>query len=186
MKAKVINFVLFQIGWFACVLGGAHGFTVTASTIALFIIAYHIASTAQPADTFRLVAATSVIGAVFETLLVVTGLAAYQHGQWHDSIAPYWMVLMWPLFATTINSSLHWITTMKTPVISVIGAISAPLAYYAGNRLGAVEFQQPLLSLAVIGAGWAVLLPLVTHISCRIDEMSAATRHVHRGTTSHV
>ena len=41
MKTIVINFVLFQIGWLACVVGGATGYPWFGPAIVLAIIAYH-------------------------------------------------------------------------------------------------------------------------------------------------
>jgi hypothetical protein len=187
MMPGLINFMLFQLGWFACVLGGAHNYTVTGSITALAIIAYYVISSPTPAGTIRFLIAVTVIGAVFESLLVITDMAHYQYGQWSSYLAPYWMMLMWPVFATTINSSLSWLTALKTPLISLIAAITAPLAYYAGFKLGAVEFPEITLSLAIIAMSWAFLMPLVVYLSVRLQGPETSTKALlHGGSASHV
>ena len=45
---------------------------------------------------------------------------------------------------------------------SGLGAWGGPLAYYSGQRLGALTFHPPLVfHLAVLGAAWAVAVPLL-------------------------
>ncbi len=47
--------------------------------------------------------------------------------------------------------------------------MAAPLAYYAGSRLGAVEFVNVGTALLVIGAGWVVLMPVLVSLAARLD-----------------
>jgi hypothetical protein len=79
------------------------------------------------------------------------------------------MILMWPLFATTLNISMHWLKAIAPLLIAVIGALFAPLAYYAGNRLGAVEYDDLMLSMGIIAIAWAVLLPVLVKLSLKLD-----------------
>ena len=82
---------------------------------------------------------------------------------------------MWPLFATTLNLSLRWLKTLAPLVVALLGAVLAPLAYYAGNRLGAVVYVDQLVSLAVIAMAWAILLPVLVRVSIRLDGYSNTT-----------
>jgi hypothetical protein len=46
-----------------------------------------------------------------------------------------------------------------------------PLNYWAGQRLGAVDFPQPLaLTLVVMGTTWALLLPVMYRLAARLKE----------------
>jgi hypothetical protein len=67
---------------------------------------------------------------------------------------------MWMLFATTLNSSMGWMKSYKKLSI-VLGALFGPLAYYAGARLGGVILVEPVVAMAALAVGWAVLMPLL-------------------------
>lgn len=168
-KSLITNLILFQIGWFACVLGGAYDQVLLGSMIALLVIAYHFYRAADKVQELQLLALALIIGFVFESIVTSQGLARYSHGQVFDLIAPLWMILMWPLFATTLNLSMHWLKTIAPLLIAVIGALFGPLAYYAGNRLGAVEYDDLMLSMGVIAIAWAVLLPVLVKLSLKHD-----------------
>jgi hypothetical protein len=96
------------------------------------------------------------------------GLLAFNNGLVFDAVIPFWMVAMWALFATTLNVSMQWMKN-RYLLAAVFGAIGGPVAYYAGHRLGAVEFSQVSTALLVVGAGWAVIMPLLMHLSTRFN-----------------
>jgi hypothetical protein len=164
----IINAALFQAGWFACVLGAAHGLPWIGAVAAGFIIAWHLARAAQPTRELALVAVAAVLGALFETLLVQTGWVRFETGVIVEGAAPYWMVALWAIFATTLNVSLRslrphwWLATL-------LGAIGGPVAYYAGARLGALEFGAAGAALTAIGIGWAILTPALLGAARRLD-----------------
>ena len=72
------------------------------------------------------------------------------------------------LFATTLNVGMRWLRK-STLVAAIAGAIGGPLAFLAGERMGAVSFADPATSLVVIGIGWAVLLPVLVQLAIRFD-----------------
>jgi len=168
-KSLIANLLLFQLGWFACVLGGAYDQVLLGSIIAMAVIAYHIHRANDTVQELRLLTLALIIGLVYESIVTSQGLARYSHGQVFDFIAPLWMILMWPLFATTLNLSMRWLKTLAPLLIALIGGLFAPLAYYAGNRLGAVEYDNFILSMGIISIAWAVLLPALVTISLKFD-----------------
>jgi len=155
------NFVLFQIGWFACVLGGAYPMPVLGSTITLLIITLHLWLSRDARAELKLLMLAFFIGLLFESLMVNLNLAIYSNGMLLSGMAPHWMILMWPLFATTLNLSMSWMKNLAPLMVAVLGALLAPSAYFAGARLDAVVFEDLTLSLSVISLGWAILLPLL-------------------------
>ena len=180
-RSLVINFLLFQLGWFACVLGGAYDQVIIGCLVAMSIIAFHLYQAASPMREFSLLATALIIGFIYESLMVSLALAQYEHGQAFTSIAPLWIILMWPLFATTFNLSMRWLKNLAPLLIALIGAIFAPFAYFAGERLGAVVYNDILVSMTVISIAWALLLPLMVAISLRFDGCSEARK----GTGTH-
>ena len=168
-KSLITNLLLFQLGWFACVLGGAYGQVLIGCMIAIAIIAYHIYRATDAVPEMRLLSLVLIIGLVFESIITSQGLARYSHGQVSGLIAPLWMILMWPLFATTLNLSMRWLKGLTPLLTALIGALFAPLAYYAGNRIGAVEYDNFILSMGIISIAWAVLLPALVTMSLKLD-----------------
>jgi len=175
-RSLAINFLLFQLGWFACVLGGAYDQVIIGSLVAMSVIAFHLYQATAPIREFSLLAIALIIGFIFESLMVSLSLAQYDHGQAFSSIAPLWIILMWPLFATTLNLSMRWLKSLAPLLIALVGAIFAPLAYLAGERLGAVAYNDTILSMTAISIAWALLLPLMVTVSLRFDGCSDARK----------
>jgi hypothetical protein len=173
--AIFINFILFQIGWFACVLGGVHGQPWAGTVVALAIVALHLARAANPAAEFKLVLVVALIGGAWDSALVALGWIVYPSGTLITNTAPHWIVAMWMLFATTLNISLRWLKHRGFLAI-LLGAVAGPFAYYAGEMLGALQFTDWLTAIAAQGIGWGMLLPLLVMLSNRYDGIATARR----------
>ena len=166
--AVVANFVLFQVAWLACVLGGAQGYPWVGPLVVAAVVGYHLSRARDTGSEAALLVVAAGLGAVFDTLLVATGWLVYPSGQWHPLLAPYWIVAMWVAFATTLNVSLDWLK--GRPLLCVaFGAIGGPMAYYAGAGLGGVSFTEPAWALGALAVGWAVMTPLVVALSARLN-----------------
>lgn len=164
MRQTISNIVLFQIGWFACVLGGAYDFAILGSGIALAIIIFHLYRANKWQQEFLLILIAMFVGFGWDSYLVYQELVEYPYGQLSMNTAPYWIVMMWGLFTTTLNVSLSWLKN-RLAISVVFGAIGGPLAYYAGGNLGALEFvdmQKSIISLAI---GWGIITPLLLQLS---------------------
>jgi hypothetical protein len=162
----LLNFIAFQIGWFACVLGGANGWPWLGVLAAVVVIALHLHQAARPGAELTLIALSGLLGFVADSLLTGLGLLRFPSGQFHDQLSPYWMVAMWLMFATTLNISLRWLKP-HLGLAALLGAVAGPLAYYAGARLGGVSFDDPLASLIAVGGAWALALPWLLVIASR-------------------
>ena len=112
----------------------------------------------------RTLVAALFIGLTWESLLVAAGLVVYPTAPGPNSMAPVWMIALWANVACTIHYSLGWIRS-RPWLSALLGAVGGPLAFVAGEKLGAVSFPYPVQALAVIAAGWAVLLPLLVSVS---------------------
>jgi len=167
------NFILFQIGWFACVLGGANDRPWLGTGIALAIVAWHVGRAPRPRAELILVLASAAVGAVADSVPVAAGWVRYASGTVVPGTAPVWLVAMWMLFATTLNVSLRWLRRYPFAAIA-LGAIGGPLAYWGGARLGAMEFVAPVAATAALALGWAVLTPLLVRLAQRFDGYAPA------------
>jgi hypothetical protein len=168
------NFILFQVGWFACVLGGANDRPWLGTSIALAIVVWHVGRSPRPRAETILVLAAAGIGAVADTLPVAADWVRYASGTVVPGTAPVWLVAMWMLFATTLNVSLRWLRRYPLAAIA-LGALGGPLAYWGGARLGAMEFVAPVAATVALAIGWAVLTPLLVWLARRFDGYAPPT-----------
>ena len=169
----VINALLFQAGWFLSVLGAANGLPWLGPLAAAIVIAYHLQLAREPRIEAQLIVACGVVGAAFDSVLVASGWVSYPSGMLLPAAAPYWIVTMWLLFATTLNVSLRWLHE-RPAIASVLGGVAGPASYYAGYRLGGIEFVAPAAALLFLAAGWALLMPLVVSLARRLDGIELA------------
>lgn len=162
------NFIAFQVGWLACVLGGAHGLPWAGVIIATLVCAWHVLRAPTPRLELWVLALALLVGLLFETAMVAIGLIAYPPGQFALAGVPLWMLALWPLFGTTLNLSLRWLHN-RLLLSALFGAIGGPLSYYAGARLGAITFASPAIALAAVSVGWASLMPVLVWVARRRD-----------------
>ena len=163
-----LNLIAFQIGWFACVFGAAHSIPVLGPMVVLVVIALHLFLSKRPYRELSLIGIAGLIGLSWDSFLVIAGLVAYPSGMIIDSLAPYWIIAMWMLFATTLNVCLRWLRK-KYLLSLVLGAFLGPLTYYSGAKIGGISLLNQMDSLISIGLGWAVILPLLSELSRRLD-----------------
>ncbi|HEU4459404.1 MAG TPA: DUF2878 domain-containing protein [Methylibium sp.] len=162
------NLVATQLGWFACVLGAAHGQPWLGTATAVLVVAWHLGRAPRGRVEARLVLATILLGSSFDAALQATGALAFVGGHWLPGLGPHWMTALWALFAVTLNVLLRWLHG-RWALCALLGAIAGPLSFAGGARLGAATLSEPVLALGLIGAGWAVMLPLLVALAMRFD-----------------
>lgn len=167
----LFNFAVFQIGWFACVLGAATNMSLLGSTIAVLLIAIHLSRVADLRAELYLIAVAITLGFLWESLLLSQQWLAYAGSSAGSIFAPYWLVVMWALFAITINVSMAWMKNRWLLAV-VMGAIFGPMAFIAGEKLGAVEFLDNQRALIALSCGWALLMPLILWLADKINGLS--------------
>jgi Protein of unknown function (DUF2878) len=169
----ISNVVAFQAGWFACVLGAAHGMPWAGTGAAIAIIGWHLSFATHPRAELLLVIAAAGIGAVWDSALVALGWIHYPQGTMVAGTAPHWIIALWMLFATTLNVSLAWLKR-SMPMAALFGLIGGPLAYWGGAKLDALVLVEPVLALTALALGWALLTPLLLRIAHRFNGFAPA------------
>jgi hypothetical protein len=139
----------------------------------LAAVGLHLLLSSRPSREFALVAAAAGIGFAWDSLLVATGLASYPAGNFAVAVAPHWIIALWALFGTTLNASLRWLKG-RPALAGTLGAIGAPLSYYTGYQLGAIEMPAPAIALALQGLGWAIILPALMALAQRLNGFDPA------------
>lgn len=182
MKTKahlLINFALFQLAWFACVLGGANGLPAAGLLAVGIAVAVHFSYCARPLTELKLILLIGLIGALWDSLIVRAGLMSYPSGNFLAGVAPYWIIAMWVNFAATINVSMNWLKG-RLLLAAVFGAAGGPLSYFAGYKLGGVAIPDLWLGLLAQGLGWAAIMPALTLLAERFNGVEPQTESASR------
>jgi hypothetical protein len=166
------NVLAVEAGWFVCVVGAAKGYPLAGPLAVMAVLAVHLATALQPRAELMLILTAGVIGLCFDSLLLKTGWLSYPNGILVPGLAPYWIVAMWLLFATTLNVSLRWLRG-RYPLALILGLVGGPISYYGGAELGGVELLNEPYALTALALGWAVMLPLLVWLSQQMDGMRA-------------
>jgi len=159
----LLNAVLFQAGWWACVLAAANHRAALALLALAGVVAIQVLLYPAPARMLRLALLCLGLGAVIESAFVALRVTAFPHDQILLGLAPAWMAGMWALLATSLDASLRWLQ-QRALLGSAFGAAAGPLSYAAGARLGALALPGPR-SPWVIAAVWAVAFPLLLRLA---------------------
>lgn len=166
-KSSLLNLVLYELGWFACVLGAAWDVGALGATLAIGLAVIHLVISDRPEKEWPLMLAAVCIGLVVDTLHARLGVLEFR-GHQAGTVAPLWVLALWLQFATVLHFCLSWLSR-RYFLASVLGLIAGPLAFLGGERLGAATFGDPwLLSLGVIGLSWALALPTLVWIADRL------------------
>jgi hypothetical protein len=168
MKYHLVNFVVFQAGWFSCVLGAANGMPWLGLIAVAVAVTLHLKMAANTQGEIQLIILAVTAGLIFDSLLMNSGWLLYPNGVLIPGIAPYWILAMWGLFATTLNVSMSWIKA-NIAVAALMGAIFGPLSYIAGQRLGGLQFIDTTASIVALAVIWMIAMPLLVVAARRFE-----------------
>ena len=162
MLKTVANAVLFQCGWFACVLGGDGPWLL----VGLAVLSVHVLWVSSLADDGMLIVSVTIAGTLLDTLLRTLGVFHFSEP---GPLIPFWLMLLWALLATTLRYCLAW-SARPGWLASLLGAVGGPLSYYAGSQLAGVSFgygtAATLIGLALL---WAMMFPLLHGVAGRLE-----------------
>lgn len=178
---QLVNYALYQAGWFACVLGAAWNYPSTGLVIATIAIAIHVTLAVERTIELRLIALATLVGLGVELVQLGAGTYRLASGTLIDGVPAPWLLALWAQLATTFRYSLHYVFAKWLPSL-LFGAIGGPLAFLAGERLGAVTFLPPLTTaLPRLSLCWAVA-SLVFHFGVRssLGAVPSATSQLYR------
>lgn len=167
-KTVIINYVLYEIAWFASVLGAANNMPWLGVQVIAAILIWHLINANSAGSEIILLIITLSIGGLFDQMLLSTGLISYEAHGWGNNIVPAWILTVWAGFVTLLNVGLRWMRG-KMLVAVIFGAIGGPLAYTAAAALGAVHLNNGFLSLIVLSVGWSILTPLLFKLAEKFD-----------------
>jgi hypothetical protein len=154
------NILGFQTAWWACIAGVGRGLEIPALLYGLVLAGLHLRFAQQPQQEAKLAALALVVGMVADTLLQMTSVISF-YGWALGPLSPFWLWLLWALFAMTLNTSLSFLQTHTLWLSALAGLVFGPLNYYAGAQLGAASFDNTPVHLGALAITWGLALPVL-------------------------
>ena len=172
VKENLLNLALYEAGWFACALGAAWGQGGTGAALAGTLLLIHLAIARDRSSEVKIAALCGAVGFVLDSTQSLTGRLSFTGPlllpAGAGAIAPVWVLMLWLQLGTTLRFSLGWLSR-RYILAAMLGAAGGPLAFLAGERLGAATWGEPrwltALSLAVV---WGMATPLIVFAADRI------------------
>jgi Protein of unknown function (DUF2878) len=168
----ITNLLIYQASWLACVLGAGYGMPWFGVIIVAGALGYHLSLATKPTVELTLICCVMVVGGLWDSFLVTMDWLKYDNGMLINGVAPYWIIALWIAFATTLNISLAWFK-QHLWLASLFGTIGGPLAYLGGEKLGAVQFSDPIVVLSALAVGWTIIMPLMMLLSRSLNGFEA-------------
>jgi Protein of unknown function (DUF2878) len=155
------NLVGYQAGWFASVLGAASGRFWLGPVVVLVLAGIHVALMRDRLLEVWLLVICGVFGFGVDSFQAYVGVFGFLDAYQIPWLAPPWLVAVWVIFATTLHGCLAWLEG-RYWLGALFGLIGGPLAYWGGERLGAVTFGPSMVrDLGIVGVVWAVATPVL-------------------------
>jgi uncharacterized membrane protein YhaH (DUF805 family) len=90
-------------------------------------------------------------------------------------LSPFWLWMLWVLFALTLNTSLAFLKQAPLILSALAGLVFGPLTYIAGAQLGAASFDKTWPHVIMLGVTWMFALPALVRMAQIISSQT------HRG-----
>lgn len=159
-----MNYFAFYALWFLILFSEqAKSPYIALPIVGMYLVTHIVCFSQSPARETFLICALTVIGALNETILSLSGLVQYL-GAYVEGVS-WWTLSLWATFATTYWHAFSWLES-RTILSCILGALVAPPCYIWIQRIGAITFPEGVLPATVaIGALWACVLPVTFWIS---------------------
>jgi hypothetical protein len=167
-KKVVLNYLLFQLGWFACVLGATNHLPWIASIFVFLVVIAQTHAAPQPKSEYLLLFVALIIGGLIDQVLLSNQFVGYQSNGWSTAIVPVWILALWVSFASTLNVSMRWIRDKKM-VAFLFGFIGGPLAYMAAEKLDAVQIGPSIISYLALSLFWGFAMLALIELAKQFD-----------------
>ena len=158
VTSKFLNIVVFNLLWIGLVLGRDTLIHLTLPSLLIYL-----ACLLRIGDLkLHQILLPATIGITIDSSLTFFGIFIFPDS---SLIIPFWLIVLWINFSTTITLSLSFIGNNKLVAFG-LGATALPFNYTVGERLGAVTFGEPyLFSILVIVLVWSVSFPILFMVS---------------------
>lgn len=166
--SNLLNFLLYEAGWLACMGAAAAGHSQLGITCAALLMAVHLLLHPRRGRQLLLMTVSAVAGLLVDSLLIAAGILNFTPAGPLPPLPPFWMTVLWAQFATTFPNCLRWLCH-RPLLAATLTFVGAPATFLGGQRMELVQIATPLLpSLLLLGSLWAVAVPLLLWCSSRL------------------
>ena len=176
---NALNYLGFQLGWYACVAGASRGQVWVGPLLVAALLWVHLRWIVEPKQRkreLRLVLGVLLIGMLADSALQALGATRYPSSQeaWGYLLPPPWIGALWILFGTLLRHSLAWLAP-RLWLACLLGAVGGPLSYLGGVGMGAVAVGDSApWTYGWLGLEYALLTPLLLLLGARASSSDAA------------
>ena len=167
MNPILVNIIAFYLAWFACIWGAAHQFPLLGPIVVVAVLGLHFSflSGYSLAQELRLLLIAGVLGFVLDSFQAFIGTFSFRKTGPEAWVSPVWIVALWLAFATTLHTSLRWLSG-RYGLAAILGAIGGPLSYYSGAQLGALALNPDnTFSFIVMAIAWGIAMPILVWLA---------------------
>jgi hypothetical protein len=170
MTNPLVSVAAFYACWFACIDGAARGLPwLGPLAVAVYVALYlrTIPSGAARSRQAWLLALAGGAGYLADSVLVLSGVLRFPAQAVLGWPSTVWMVALWVLQAAVLGGAMSWLRG-RFVLAAALGAVGGPLAYLAGERMGAALLgpTRPA-AIAAVSALWAVAMPMLVWMERR-------------------
>ena len=156
--SKFLNIIVFNLLWIGLVLGRDSLIYLTLPSLLIYLACLLSISDLK----VHQILLPALIGITIDSGLTFFGIFIFPES---NLIIPFWLIVLWINFSTTLTLSLSFIAKSKLVAFG-LGATALPFNYTVGERLGAVTFGEPyLLSILILVLIWSVSFPILFIVS---------------------
>jgi hypothetical protein len=158
VTSKFLNIITFNLLWIGLVLGRNSLVYLTLPSLIIYL-----ACLLRFGDLkVHQILLPAAIGITIDSSLTFFGIFIFPES---SLIIPFWLIVLWINFSTTLTLSLSFIGKNKLVAFG-LGATALPFNYTVGERLGAVTFGEPyLFSILILVLVWSVSFPILFIVS---------------------
>ena len=154
VTSKFLNIIIFNLLWVGLVLGRESLIHLTVPGLLIYLACLLSIGDLK----VHQILLPAAIGITIDSSLTFFGIFIFLES---SLIIPFWLIVLWINFSTTLTLSLSFIGKNKLVAFG-LGATALPFNYTVGERLGAVTFGDPyLFSILVLVLVWSVSFPIL-------------------------
>lgn len=159
-----VNFIAYQLVWFAVVGTASGGRPWTGLAAAAGFVAVQMALSRRRALDVRLLTVALALGFFIDGSLAELGWIRYAASApaLPPGGAPLWILALWASFSLTLTRSLAWLSEHPAWA-AVFGALGGPIAYWSAARgFHALRFEPPSYrAIAALAVGWSAAMTVL-------------------------
>jgi hypothetical protein len=134
---KILNMIGFQLCWWSIAIYKEKSIFI----VVLLLFAHFIFLKKNKLKELIFVLSISSLGITCDTLMYNLNFFYFSdYTNLHVTIIPFWLILLWFAFASTLNHSLDWLFKSRSMAFA-IGGLGGALSYIAAANLGALKFN---------------------------------------------